>query len=279
MARVLSRVRARVIRRRLKAIWGRLERDRRAWFVAGAVCAGAVSASTAYAAMTVFDPTANSNALRQLAEATKQLEELQRQVVELQHLRLQLGNIGDYVVDFVSEPMAGAARLACNMKDFSDWNLGVDFQMPDLSSICGVRDFLNNSLRVDTSAGSFAAQSVDQVRARRHSLMEEASLNGVAMGLSEREAASEAASALASLAREAARPVDQAQALLLANRLKVKEIEELIAIRSLLGALVEVQAAQALRTAPVVFTGSASASEWQQGNSDPMNFDDPTNFN
>lgn len=260
-------------------VWRRLERDRRAWFVAGALCAGALSASTAYAAMTVFDPTANANAVKQLAEATKQLEELQRQVLELQNLRIQLGNIGDYVIDFVSEPMAGAARLACNMTDFGDWNLGVDFQVPDLSSICGVKDFLNQSLRVDTSAGTFATQSLDEVRARRHSLMEEAALNGVAMGLSEREAASEAASALASLAREAARPVDQAQALLLANRLKVKEIEELIAIRSLLGSLVEVQAAQALRTAPVAFTGSASASEWQQGNNDPTDFNDPTNFN
>src|SRR5512138_1654976 len=91
----------------------------------------------AWAAMTVFDPTAQASRIEQLNNAVKQLEEAKARLAELERQTQTLGTRGALPMsDGSANLVTRAARLACSLVNFDGWDLGSDMQIPNITSLC-----------------------------------------------------------------------------------------------------------------------------------------------
>lgn len=251
-----------------KAVSGFLRRLIGGLHVRSAVITAAIvgvlwGAPYAWAAMTVFDPTAQGSRIEQLNNAVKQLEEAKARLAEMERQTQTLGTRGALPMsDGSSNLVNRAARLACSLVNFDGWDLGPDLQIPNIASLCQLKSFLAQTVVAvpDEETGNVAGATVETVRRRRVEAVESAGVNGLATGLSERETSGQAMTELQSLAAAAATTTNLREDMVVSNRLALRQVEELIAIRSMLGALLEVQSAQALQATPILTKPSGQAS-------------------
>lgn len=209
----------------------------------------------AWAAMTVFDPTAQGSRIEQLNNAVKQLEEAKARLAELEKQTEIMGSFGSLPLqDGTANLVTRSARLACSLVNFDGWDLGPDVAIPNISSLCQLKNFLRQTVVAvpDEETGNMAAATVETVRRRRVEAVESAGVNGLSIGLSERESSADAMTELQSLGSAAATTKTLREDMAVSNRLALRQVEELIAIRSMLGALLEVQSANALQATPVL---------------------------
>jgi hypothetical protein len=225
--------------------------------LAGLLLGAAIAAPAAWAAMTVYDPTVNVSTLKVHAEAVKQLAELEKQLAELRRVYATLGRAGAIGQGFGSGVTAEARRLAGLAADVSRWELPRDFNAGSLNTLQSGVATLRRILTVvpDEKTGNRSANDADTVHARRAAVHEDAAYHALALALSEREATAQAIGRVSALASEAQATVDLHADLVAGNKLKVAEVEQLVAIRALLGALVEVAASGEMRQTSVVYSG------------------------
>ncbi len=241
----------------LSAAFTRVLGSRLGCTLAGLVLGAAVAAPAAWAAMTVYDPTVNVSTLKIHAEAVKQLAELEKQLAELRKVYATLGRAGAIGQGFGSGVTAEARRLAGIATDISRWELPRDFNAGSLNTLQSGIATLRRILAVlpDEKAGNRSADDADTVHARRAAVHEDAAYHALALALSEREATAQAIGRVSGLASEAQATVDLHADLVAGNKLKVAEIEQLVAIRALLGALLEVTASGEMRQTSVIYSG------------------------
>jgi len=216
----------------------------------------------AWAAMTVFDPTAQGSRIEQLNNAVKQLEEAKKQLNELEQQTNIMGLVGQMeMADGTANLVKRSARMACALVNFDGWELG-DLVAPNITSLCQLKSFLAQAIVAvpDEETGNISGATVETVRLRRVEAVESAGVNGLSIGLSERETFAEALGELSSLAATAAMTRTLREDMAVSNRLALRQVEELIAIRQMLGALLEVQAAQALQATPILTKPSGQTS-------------------
>lgn len=217
----------------------------------------------AWAAMTVFDPTAQASRIEQLNNAVKQVEEAKARLAELERQTQIMGSFGSLPLsDGTANLVNRSARLSCSLVNFDGWDLGPDVAIPNISSLCQLKGFLARTVVAvpDEETGNMAGATVETVRRRRVESVESAGVNGLSIGLSERESAGDAMTELQSVAAAAAAATTLREDMAVSNRLALRQVEELIAIRSMLGALLEVQSAQALQGTPILTKPSGTAS-------------------
>jgi hypothetical protein len=251
-----------------RAVSGFLRRLTGGLHVRSAVITAAIvgvlwGAPYAWAAMTVFDPTAQGSRIEQLNNAVKQLEEAKARLAELERQTQILGTRGALpMADGSANLVNRSARLACSLVNFDEWDLGPDLQVPNIASLCQLKGFLAQSVVAvpDEETGHLSNGVVETVKRRRVEAMESAGVNGLATGLSERETSGQAMAELQSVAAAAAVTTTLREDMAVSNRLALRQVEELIAIRSMLGALLEVQSAQALQGTPILTKPSGTAS-------------------
>lgn len=251
-----------------RTVFGLLRRLIGGLHVRSAVITAAIAgvlwgAPYAWAAMTVFDPTAQASRIEQLNTAVKQLEEAKSRLAELERQTQTLGTRGALPMsDGSANLVTRAARLACSLVNFHGWDLGPDTQVPNITSLCQLKSFLSQTVVAvpDEETGHLSNSVVETVKRRRVEAIESAGVNGLATGLSERETSGQAMAELQSLAAAAATTRNLREDMAVSNRLALRQVEELIAIRSMLGALLEVQSAQALQGTPILTKPSGTAS-------------------
>lgn len=217
----------------------------------------------AWAAMTVFDPTAQGSRIEQLNMAVRQLEEAKARLEELEHQTQIMGTYGSLPLqDGTANLVNRSARLACSLVNFDAWRLGPDVAIPDISSLCQLKTFLSQTVVAlpHEETGNVSGATVEAVRRRRVEAVESAAVNGLSIGLSERESSADALSELKTLGSAAATTNTLREDMAVSNRLALRQIEELIAIRSMLGALLEVQSAGVLQATPIVTKPSGEIS-------------------
>lgn len=220
--------------------------------VVAAIASSVAGGGATYAAMTVHDPKGEVTRVESLNKLVEQLEKLEEQVRELQELTDVTGAMGTSGLTGVREVTEQASRMGCRMTDFESWGLSADFDIPRLTSICDAASFVREALtpdgEEDDGLGMLSAEKRTEIQARRDLVTEEAALQGVALGLSEREAGTDAAGELAALAASAEMSQTLRAEAAMNNRLNIRLIEELVAMRAVMAGLLEVQSAQALRT-------------------------------
>ena len=230
-----------------------------------AIVSSVVGGGATLAAMTVHDPKGEVTRVESLNKLVEQLEQLEKQVRELQDLTDVTGAVGASGLTGVREATQQVSRMGCRMTDFESWGLSEDFEVPRLTSICDAAGFVREALSgeglEDEASGMLTADDRAEIQARRDLVTEEAGLQGVALGLSEREAGTDAAGQLAALAASAEMSQTLRAEAAMTNRLNIRIIEELVAMRAIMASLLEVQSAQVLRSVStnVVIRGSRAA--------------------
>ncbi len=245
----------------VSAAVARATESRLAFALTGMLLGAAIAAPAAYAAMTVYDPTVNASTLKIHAEAVKQLEAALKQLEELQKMYQTLGRAGSIGHNFGQGITAESRRLAGMATDVSRWDLPDEFNVGSLNSLLSADAALRDVLSVvaDAETGVTLSVDADTVLTRRQVVHQDATYHALALAMSERDGAANAIGRVSQLAAEAEVTIDVHSDLVAGNKLKVAEVEQLVAIRSTLAALLEVAASAELRTAPVVYGGSNQA--------------------
>lgn len=242
-------------------------------FTIGSLFAGGV----AWAAYTVHDPVAHASRLEQLNEAIKQLEiseeqlgtaleqlqTLQDQVNQLMSINGVLGELGPLAGSSLETgPFETLGRLACQRPDFSGWGLSPDFSIPNFGSICAAKDFVTDTLGKPEGEEGTAptSEALRELASRRAAAVQQASLHGLSMALSEREAAQASTARLQQTAATGNAAADLRADVQNLRAIAVQQTEELIQIRAALGSLVEVMSSQALEQLPISWGASAGPS-------------------
>ncbi len=237
----------------------------------GLLLGAAIAAPAAWAAMTVYDPTVNVSTLKIHTEAVKQLAELEKQLAELRKVYTTLGRAGAIGQGFGGGITAEARRLAGIAADVSRWDLPRDFNPGSLNTLQSGIATLRRILAVlpDEKSGNRAAADADKVHARRAAVHEDAAYYALALALSEREATAQAVGRVSGVAAEAQGTIDLHADLVAGNKLKVAEVEQLVAIRALLAALLEVAASGEMRQTSVVYSGRNRSTQSLRTGADP----------
>lgn len=232
---------------------------------AAAIVSSIAGGGMTYAAMTVHDPTAQAERILAHNTTKEQLEKDIQQLLELTDLTSVTGSMGASGLSGVREVTQQASRMGCRITNFESWGLAEDFDIPRLTSICDAASFVREALSAegeeDEATGLLPAEKRVEIQARRDLVAEEAGLQGVALGLSEREAGTDAAGQLAALASSAEMSQTLRAEAAMNNRLQIRLIEEMVALRAIMASLLEVQSAQALRSVSTnaVIRGSRAA--------------------
>lgn len=224
----------------------------------GALAAVGLAAPSVWAAMTVYDPSVNASVLNTHAEAVRQLEELQKQYAQLQRMYTTLGQGGVIGRDFGGGLLRESARLSGIALDVEGWDVPRDFTIGALSAVDSGTDALQEVLSaIPDELGSYDGAETNRARDRRTRIHEDAAYHAMALAFSERNALPQAVGRASTLASEAQTSVDLHSDLVAANKLQVATLENMIAIRATLAALLELQGSESLRAAPMIVRGQA----------------------
>lgn len=226
-----------------------------------------VGSGAAYAAMTVHDPKAEATRLEELSNAAEQLEQLQdqlkeakEQVNQLTTLNGVIGEIGGIQAGFDTSALQSAARMGCQGFQGQGFGLPENFQMPDMTSICDAKEFVSEHLSspVQGENGTVSRADFETFIDRRTAAVEESAQQGYAIGLSEREAVQLASSDLAALGAEATATTTQREDIANLRKIALRQATEMVQVRALLGALVELESARAMREMGSHWSGNSS---------------------
>jgi hypothetical protein len=144
---------------------------------------------------------------------------------------------------------------------FESWNLPRELQNPNIGSFSSVREFIGETLAGVTpdKKNNIGFDSASAVQQRRSLAVHDASANGYALAIRQRqtiEPAIERAALLADQATSAATLIEELRA---TNGLLAQIAGELTAQRQLEIAELELRSAAALASAPVIFTSAINS--------------------
>jgi hypothetical protein len=242
-----------------------VDEGRRGLAVAAAAAAGAAAgllsgARPANAAMAVFDSSVFAQAVQQVKNGAEAVGELQRQVAELESLTSVTGMRGGAPAGsgFSGTLRTIQAAVRPPRMDFDAWELPRELDRPSFSSVERARDFMDRTLMPTPDRdGNVGYANRDELQSRRVIAERDAALTGYSVALNQREsleASFNRAANLADAATAAQTMMEQQRA---TNNLMAALLSEVVQLRAVIAAQLEVQATGAIREMPMLITGGA----------------------
>jgi hypothetical protein len=209
----------------------------------------------------VLDSANLEQTSQNLAGTLRILDQAKQTVTQLTSVSGVLGLAGASTGGLGSPLRAFNAAMTMPIINFDAWNLPRELQNPNIASFNSARDFVGQVLANVTpdKSKTLGFNSIDAVQRRRGLALRDAAANGYALALQQRQTiqpALERAAALSDQATAAPTLIDELRA---TNGLLAQIAGELTAQRQVAIAALELRAAQAMASTPVVFT-SPSAS-------------------
>lgn len=209
--------------------------------------------------MAVLDAANLEQTSQTLAANLKIFDQTRQTVSQLTSVSSALGSMGAGSGGLASPLRNLEASMALPVMSFDSWNLPKELQNPNTGSFSSARDFVGQALGVTPSKNqTLAYGDFDLAQQRRTLAFRDASWNGYALALQQRQTIQpslERAASLADQSSSAATLIDEIRA---TNYLLAQIAGELTAQRQIMASALELQSSQAIATSPIIFTGTAT---------------------
>jgi hypothetical protein len=209
--------------------------------------------------MAVLDAANLAQTSQTLAANLKIFDQARQTVSQLTSVSSALGSMGAGSGGLGSPLRTLEASMALPVISFDSWNLPKELQNPNTGSFSSARDFVGLALGVTPNKNqTLAYGDFDSAQRRRALAFRDASWNGYALAIQQRQTIQPSLERAASLADQsslAATLIDEIRA---TNYLLAQIAGELTAQRQIMASTLELQSSQAIATSPIVFTGTAS---------------------
>jgi hypothetical protein len=222
--------------------------------------------------MAVLDAANLAQTSQTLAADLKIFDQARQTVSQLTSVSSALGTMGAGSGGLGSPLRNLEASMALPVMSFDSWNLPKELQNPNTGSFSSARDFVGQALGVTPNKNqTLAYGDFDSAQQRRTLAFRDASWNGYALALQQRQTIQPSLERAASLADQSSSATTLIDEIRATNYLLAQIAGELTAQRQIMASALELQSSQAIATSPVIFTGTATTA----GGSAPTNSNGP----
>lgn len=229
------------------------------------VTAGAValslSSGTAYAVMTVFDPQAYQQIVTLYNTAREQLKFAQDTYNQTAGIYSEVSGYINFASNIINSPEKFITNtvqclFTLNFGPIRPTNVNLCQVAKEIVAELTLSPDPNNPAQLPSSVSH---DDMNKVKTARVSAQQEGALRGLALSTQSRTGAVDAGANLRDLQVAASTATTLVPIGRVAMQANVMMVQELLTIRNLLAAMVEVQSAQALQNTPTLFTGRSVA--------------------